>query len=51
MQAGITHLSRTSRASHPLELALEGAEGGGEEAAEEEERWGQEAPFWMKTHL
>lgn len=45
MQAGITHLRRTSPASHPPKLAWEGAEGGGEEGAEEEERWGQEAPF------
>lgn len=51
MQAGVTHLTQTSRASPPLKLALEGAEDGGGEGAEEEERWGQGAPFWMKTHL
>lgn len=43
-----THLSQTflSPFSHPVSGALgEEAEGEGEEGAEEEERWGQEALF------
>lgn len=45
MPAGTTRLTPTSHFSHPLTLASEGAEGGGEEGATEEERWGREAPF------